>query len=93
MNPNDLFEHAAGITLLQTTAMNTAVELERRRMLPVFEQVFVAYRRALGDPKAKIPTPLHVAIANAQRFVGELKDGQDEHKAVLGADALVREPA
>ena len=65
--------------------------MEQSALQPHFQAIFYAYRKALGDPRTVIPTPLHLAIANAQRCVDEMHEGQDEHKTILGADALVRE--
>lgn len=93
MKSDDLLTMVKDITRVQMVGMESGADLERRRMLPYFDAIFVAYRRALGDPRTVIPSPLHCALANAQRFVGELREGQDEHKAVLGADAMVRETA
>lgn len=48
-------------------------EIERDRLLPHFQAIFNAYRKALADQKTTMPTPLHLAIANAQREVGEIR--------------------
>lgn len=88
----NLFDIVSTINRVSVTGMETGADLERRRLLPYFEAIFTTYRTALGNPKTVIPTPLHLAIANAQRFIGEMQ-GQDEHKSVLGCDAMVREPA
>jgi hypothetical protein len=93
MKTDDFFKMSSAIARVSEAGIQTGSDLERRLLLPYFDDIFATYRRALGDPAVRIPSPLHVAIANAQRFVGELREGQDEHKLMLGAEAMVREPA
>lgn len=88
---DEVVEFANDLARQQAHSTRIGMSVERAIMLPYFDAIFNAYRRALGDHKAIIPSPLHAAIANAQRFVGDLRQGMDEHKQVLGADAMAAE--
>lgn len=68
------------------SGMSVGAVSERNRLLPLFQAIFNAYRRALADPNANLPTPLHLALANAQRVVGELRSFEDARKFIGDAD-------
>lgn len=62
--------------------MTQGADTERRRLMPLLQAIFNAYRQALADPKTLMPTALHLALANAQRTVGEIRGLQPARRFV-----------
>lgn len=48
-------------------------QVERDRLIPHLQAIFNAYRKALTEAKYTMPPALHLALANAQREVGEMR--------------------
>lgn len=69
--------------LFRDTSMNlyakgigAGIDAERAHWFLVLDGIFAAYRKALCDEKTTMPTPLHLAISNAMREVGDIRDAQ-----------------
>lgn len=63
-------------------------EIERDRLIPHLQAIFNAYRTALTDAKYAMPPALHLALANAQREVGEMRALQPARNFVSEADKV-----
>lgn len=62
--------------------------LERERLLGLLALIFDAYHKACKDKKAKIPTPLHLAVMKAHLEVGNVHLA--EEKANAYANAMIK---
>lgn len=60
-------------TELHQRMIEIGKKIERDNLLPYLQAIFNAYRQALADPKYAMPPALHLALADAQRLVGEIR--------------------
>lgn len=59
--------------------------MEQIEPMGLLAAIFAAYHKACNDPKSKIPTPLHVAIARAHLEVGNIHREEDRVSAYANA--------
>ncbi len=57
--------------------------------LTLLANIFSAYHRSCDDPKSKIPTPLHAAIARAHLELGNLHRQEESQEDKVNAYANV----
>lgn len=84
-------------TDLQQKMIRIGQQIERDRFIPHLQAIFNAYRKALTEAKYTMPPALHLALANAQREVGEMRElaparnfVSDEDKVNAYAEAGIR---
>lgn len=75
-------------TDLQQRMVKIGQQIERDRLIPHLQAIFNAYRTALTDPKYTMPPALHLALANAQREVGEMRALQPARDFITEADKV-----